>query len=123
MTDKLKFNDNEFDIVFANLSIHFFNEKDTQNLLNEIHRILKPNGLFIGSVNSTSAYEFIKDYVTEIEKYYYASNGRNVRLFDESQFEKYFNKFDKVVLNEVVETRFKHSKNMWEFIYKKYNNH
>ena len=71
MTDKLKFNDNEFDIVFANLSIHFFNEKDTQNLLNEIHRILKPNGLFTGSVNSTSAYEFIKDYVTEIEKYYY----------------------------------------------------
>lgn len=123
MTDKLKFNDNEFDIVFANLSIHFFNEKDTQNLLNEIHRILKPNGLFIGSVNSTSAYEFIKDHVTEIEKYYYASNERNVRLFDESQFEKYFNKFDKVVLNEVVETRFKHSKNMWEFIYKKYNNH
>ena len=58
--------------------------------------------------SSTSAYEFIKDHVTEIEKYYYASNGRNVRLFDESQFEKYFNKFDKVVLNEVVETRFKH---------------
>ena len=44
MTDKLKFNDNEFDIVFANLSIHFFNEKDTQNLLNAIYRILKPNG-------------------------------------------------------------------------------
>ena len=121
MTDKLKFNDNEFDIVFANLSIHFFNEEDTRKLLNEIHRILKPNGLFIGSVNSTSAYEFIKDRVTEIEKNYYASNGRNVRLFDESQFEKYFNKFDKVVLNEVVETRFKHSKNMWEFIYIKYN--
>ena len=119
MTDKLNFNDNEFDIVFANLSIHFFNEEDTQKLLNEIHRILKPNGLFIGSVNSTSAYEFIKDHVTEIEKNYYESNGRNVRLFDEPQFEKYFNKFDKVVLNEVIETRFKHSKNMWEFIYKK----
>ena len=119
MTDKLNFNDNEFDIVFANLSVHFFNEEDTQKLLNEIHRILKPNGLFIGSVNSTSAYEFIKDHVTEIEKNYYESNGRNVRLFDEPQFEKYFNKFDKVVLNEVIETRFKHSKNMWEFIYKK----
>ena len=123
MTDKFKFNDNEFDIVFANLSIHFFNEEDTQKLLNEIHRILKPNGLFIGSVNSTSAYEFIKDHVTEIEKNYYASNGRNVRLFDEPQFEKYFNKFAKVVLNEVVETRFNHSKNMWEFIYRKYNNY
>lgn len=119
MTDKLKFNDNEFDIVFANLSIHFFNEEDTQKLLNEIHRILKPNGLFIGSVNSTSAYEFIKDHVTEIEKNYYASNGRNVRLFDESQFEMYFKNFDKVVLNEIIEKRFKHSKNMWEFIYKK----
>ena len=114
---KYSINDNEFDIVFANLSIHFFNEEDTQKLLNEIHRILKPNGLFIGSVNSTSAYEFIKDHVTEIEKNYYASNGRNVRLFDESQFEMYFKNFDKVVLNEVIEKRFKHSKNMWEFIY------
>jgi SAM-dependent methyltransferase len=33
MTDKLEFNDNEFDIVFANLSIHFFSENDTKNLL------------------------------------------------------------------------------------------
>jgi len=75
--------------------------------------------LFIGSVNSTSAYEFIKDHVTEIEKNYYESNGRNVRLFDKSQFELFFKNFEKILLNEVIETRFKHSKNMWEFIYKK----
>lgn len=119
MTNKLKFNDNEFDIVFANLSIHFFNKEETHKLLNEIHRILKPNGLFIGSVNSTRAYEFIKDHVIKIEENYYGSNGRNVRLIDEAQFDLFFKKFEKIILNEVIETRFNHSKNMWEFIFKK----
>lgn len=119
MTDKFKFDDNEFDIVFANLSIHFFNENDTYELLKEIRRILKPNGLFIGSVNSSSAYEFIKEHVTQIEENYYNSNGRNVRLFNESQFEKFFKDFEKIILNEVTETRFNHSKNMYEFIYRK----
>ena len=117
MTEKFKFDDNEFDIVFANLSIHFFSEKDTQKLIKEIKRILKPNGLFIGSVNSTRAYEFIKDHVTKIEENYYDSNGRNVRLWNESQLDYYMKEFDKVILNEVIEQRFKHTKNMWEFIY------
>lgn len=31
ITDKLKFNDNEFDIVFANLSIHFLMKKIHKN--------------------------------------------------------------------------------------------
>lgn len=119
MTETFKFNDNEFDIVFANLSIHFFSEEDTNKLIKEIYRILKTNGLFIGSVNSVSAYEFIKDHVTEIEKNYYNSKGRKVRLFNKEQFDMFFKDYKEIVLNEVIETRFNHSKNMWEFIYKK----
>lgn len=118
MTKSFNIKDNEFDIVFANLSIHFFNEKDTINLLKEIKRILKPNGLFIGSVNSTKAYEFIKDHVTPIQENYYNSNGRLVRLWNEEEFNKFFKDYEKVLLNEIIETRFNKQKNMWEFIYK-----
>ena len=118
MTEKFKFDDNEFDIIFANLSIHFFSNNDTQKLMSEINRILKPNGIFIGSVNSTSAYEYIKDHIKEIEENYYESNGRNVRLWNEKQFDNYFKNFNKIILNEVIEERFNKQKNMWEFIYR-----
>lgn len=117
MTEPFSFADNEFDIVFANLSIHFFSTTDTKKLIKEIHRILKPNGYFIGSVNSTSAYEYIKDHVTKIEENYYNSKGRKVRLWNEEQFNTFFNDFKKIALNEVIETRFNKQKNMWEFIY------
>lgn len=30
MQEKLPFSDNEFDLVFANLSIHYFSDKDTK---------------------------------------------------------------------------------------------
>lgn len=119
MSEKLKFKDNEFDIVFANLSIHFFSKSETEKLIAEIKRILKPGGYFVGSVNSTSAYEYIKDHVTEIEENYYDSKGRYVRLWNEEQFEYFFKDFEKVLLNEVIEKRWDKQKNMWEFIYKK----
>lgn len=114
----LDYKDNEFDIVFANLSIHFLSDENTKNLLGEIKRILKPNGIFIGSVNSTKAYEFIKDHIIKLEDNYYDSNGRTVRLFDEKSFEKYFIDFDKITLTENVSDRFGKQKNKWEFVYK-----
>lgn len=114
----LDYKDNEFDIVFANLSIHFLSDENTKNLLSEIKRILKPNGIFIGSVNSTKAYEFIKDHIIKLEDNYYDSNGRTVRLFDEKSFEKYFIDFDKITLTENVSDRFGKQKNKWEFVYK-----
>ena len=51
MRDNLPFDDNRFDVVFASLSIHYFSDHDTKNLLSEIKRVLKDGGLFIGSVN------------------------------------------------------------------------
>ena len=118
MNKPLDYKDNEFDIVFANLSIHFLSDENTKNLLGEIKRILKPNGIFIGSVNSTKAYEFIKDHIIKLEDNYYDSNGRTVRLFDEKSFEKYFIDFDKITLTEKESDRFGKQKNKWEFVYK-----
>lgn len=51
MSEELPFENNSIDLVFANLSIHYFSNEDTQKLMKEIKRILKNGGLFIGSVN------------------------------------------------------------------------
>lgn len=119
MSNTLPFEDNSFDLVFANLSIHYFDEKTTQNLIKEIRRILKDGGYFIGSVNSSKGYEFIKDTAVEIEKNYYFSDKRNVRLWNMEQFNYFFKDFEKIALNEIRTLRWNKPKDMWEFIYMK----
>lgn len=50
--EELPFEDNSIGLINANLSIHYFDMKNTIKIFNEIHRVLTPNGLFIGRVNS-----------------------------------------------------------------------
>ena len=38
MKEKSPFSDSEFDLVFANLSIHYFSDEDTKKLMLEIKR-------------------------------------------------------------------------------------
>ena len=119
MTEPLPFADDAFDTVFANLSIHFFSKKDTENLIREIKRVLKSGGLFIGSCNSSSAYKYIADCSTVIEDgFYLEDGGRSVRLFDKAMFDCFFADFEEIVLTETETIRFNKSKNMWEFIYR-----
>ena len=120
MTELLPFSDKSFDVVFANLSIHFFSKTDTENLIAEIKRILKDDGVFIGSCNSSAAYKFIKDKSTVIEDgFYLEDGGRSVRLFDKAQFDYFFKDWRTVTLVETETVRFNKSKFMWEFIYRK----
>ncbi len=119
MSKNLPFDDAAFDVVFANLSIHFFDKETTQRLTGEIKRILKPNGLFIGSVNSSKAYEFVKDRAKVLDENYYLIGERYIRLFDSQSFDLFFRDFKKITLEETHITRFKGDKDMWEFIYQK----
>ena len=120
MTQPLPFADKSFDVVFANLSIHFFSENDTASLLSEIKRILKDDGIFVGSCNSSKAYKYIADSSTVLEDGFYREDGgRTVRLFDKAQFDRFFADWNKIVLTETETVRFNKSKIMWEFIYKK----
>lgn len=117
MSKPLPFADCAFDVVFANLSIHYFDEETTMALSDEIQRILKPNGLFIGSVNSSRAYEIVKDRLEVLAENYYASGARHIRLFDRPQFDRFFGKFKTLSLEETRTVRFRNAKDMWEFIY------
>ncbi len=120
MTEPLPFADKSFDVVFANLSIHFFSKNDTCALIAEVKRILKDGGIFIGSCNSSKAYKYIKDISTVIEDgFYREEGGRTVRLFDKKQFDLFFADWNKISLCEIETVRFNKSKNMWEFVYSK----
>ena len=119
MRGKLPFEDNKFDVVFANLSIHYFSDSDTKNLINEIKRILKSNGLFIGSVNGIQGLEKIKATAQELDYHYYFNKDKYIRLFDVEDLKKYLDVFDIIKIEERETIRFEHQKNYIVFIAKK----
>ena len=121
MSKPLPFEDGTFDVVFANLSIHYFDEETTFALSGEIYRILKPGGLFIGSVNSSVAYEIVKDKAKVLEDNYYLIGERYIRLFDRAQFDQFFGQFTTLSLEEIHTVRFKNQRDHWEFIFQKHN--
>lgn len=53
ITKPLNFEDETFDVVFAHLALHYFDDKTTTKIFNEIRRILKEDGLFFVKVKST----------------------------------------------------------------------
>ena len=119
MREKLPFEDNKFDVVFANLSIHYFSDSDTKSLMNEIKRILKKDGLFIGSVNGIQGLEKIKETAQELDYHYYYNKDKYIRLFDVEDVKKYLNIFDIIKIDERETVRFDHKKNYIVFIAKK----
>ena len=119
MMEKLPFTDNSLDLVFANLSIHYFSNENTQKLIKEIKRILKKGGLFIGSVNGIQGYEKIKDTAVELEKHYWFNKNKYVRLFDKEDLENYLSIFKILNIEERETVRFEHKKNYWIFFAQK----
>lgn len=117
--EKLPFDDNSIGLINANLSIHYFNMETTIKIFNEIYRVLKPNGLFIGRMNSDKNDEYIKETTKEIEKDFYYDYGRYFRLFNKEQFDMLTKGWRIIVLNEDITVRLDRKKALWEFILEK----
>ena len=117
--EKLPFKDNSVGLIDANLSIHYFDMENTVKIFNEIHRILKPDGLFIGRMNSDKNEGYVKETTKEIEKNFYYDYGRYFRLFNKEQFDILTKGWNIIVLNENVTIRLNRKKALWEFVFKK----
>ncbi len=119
MRKPLQFDDEKFDLVFANLSIHYFSDEETRNLLKEIKRILKDGGLLIGSVNGIQGLQNIKDTAEVLDHHFYLNKGKYIRLFDKKDLKEYLNSFDIIKIEERETIRFNYKKNYIIFIAKK----
>jgi len=78
----LNFKKNSFDIIYANLSLHYFDDFQTKKIFSDIFKILKNNGLLF--VNCKSDNDFKKENFKEISKNLYLINNKQYNFFSKN---------------------------------------
>ena len=119
MTKGLPFDDNFTDIIISDLSLHYFTEKKTFEILEEIKRVLKPNGILLFRVNSVKDVNHGAGEGTEIEPHLYETeDGRYKRFFDEEDIKSFFANWEELYLHEETMGRYGLEKVLWRGAFK-----
>jgi SAM-dependent methyltransferase len=113
----LPFRDNAFLIVIANLCLHYFTWAQTRSIIEEIGRILKPNGHLLARFNSTKDTNHGATGHEKIESGYYLVFGMGKRFFDEESLRELFKAHWKFLgCEEYTIQRHEKPKIVWEVI-------
>lgn len=114
MTKGLPFEDNFTDIIISDLSLHYFTKQKTFEVLNEIKRVLKPDGILLFRVNSVRDVNHGAGEGKEIEPHLYeTSDGRYKRFFDAQDLENFFIDWEKLYIHEETMGRYDLEKVLW----------
>jgi SAM-dependent methyltransferase len=120
MLDGFPFEDGTFDLIIADLCLHYFTEKETADILQEIKRILLPGGHLIFRVNSVNDKNHGAGDGTEIEHHVYETKaGTLKRFFDEEDIRRIFGDFEIEFLNEEIMSRYKLEKRLFRVCVRK----
>lgn len=93
--DGFDFDDLSFDIICADLCLHYFSMADTDYILEELNRIMKSDGHLFVRVNSLKDTLHGAGQGPEIEKHLYQmEDGTIKRFFDSEDIEDIFSDFD-----------------------------
>jgi len=92
------FKDNSFDIVYAHLSVHYFDARITQQVFDEMYRVLKTGGVVAVLCNSTSDPEHDTGKKLE-DDYFELEDGMRKRYFDIDSMKTFSHWFEPIVLD------------------------
>lgn len=114
MLDGFEFEDNSFEIVCTDLSLHYFREADTRRILNEIRRILIPGGHLFVRVNSVKDVNHGAGQGIEVEQHLYRTeDGMFKRFFDEEDVRRLFSDFEILFCEEQKMLRYSSEKTVF----------
>ncbi|MBW2982548.1 class I SAM-dependent methyltransferase [Candidatus Woesearchaeota archaeon] len=87
----LKFPENSFDVIYAHLSTHYFDDKTTTKIFDKLYKILKKDGLFLVKCKSTDDVMYGKG--KKIEDNFYILEGHARHFFDKDYMKDKLRKF------------------------------
>jgi SAM-dependent methyltransferase len=117
--DHFPFGNQSFDIVYSHMSIHYFNNEMTEHVFDEIHRVLRKNGILALLLNSLTDPE-IKNSKLISEDLYETPSGLIKRFFSEKSVQKFTGKkFKTIILDSEGETFKDETKTLVRYIGKK----
>ncbi|OOM05840.1 class I SAM-dependent methyltransferase [Clostridium saccharobutylicum] len=112
----LSFEDESVEVIIADLSLHYFNDETTKNIIREIKRVLKSDGRLIGRVNSINDLNYGAGSGQEIEKNFYLTEEGYKRFFNEEDIRCYFKEFAIEVCAEKSVMKYGNQKESFEFV-------
>lgn len=102
LREELPFDNEAFDVVYAHLSLHYFDYETTVRLLGEIQRVLKPGGVFAFFTNSVHDPEYNTG--KKIEEDYFQIDNTAKRYFSVETTRALTRYFDINLLDDKGET-------------------
>lgn len=114
ISEKLPFEDNSFDLIIADLSLHYFDSVTTKKIMQEVKRILSPKGCLLARVNSTQDVNHGAGKGEKIEDNFYFVGGYNKRFFTINDAEQFFSIIGKANAREADMSRFNKPKKVVE---------
>lgn len=102
LRDDLPFDSASFDVVYAHLSLHFFDTHTTLRLFDEIQRVLKKGGVLAFIVNSVNDPEYGSG--EELEPDFFQIGSMTKRYFSEKTAREFGQCFHISLLDEGGET-------------------
>ena len=120
MLDGLPFDDKSFEIVIADLCLHYFTKADTERIIGDIYRILIPGGHLILRVNSVNDTNHGAGQGTMIEDHVFEMENKMIkRFFDEADIRYFFRDFVIEFMNEEIMTRYSEDKRLYRVCVRK----
>lgn len=121
MRNRLPFRNESFDVVVADLSIHYFYWEKTREIMDEIRRILRADGVFLFRVNSVKDRNYGAGKGIEIERHYYSFGGNSKRFFDANDIDMLIaDTWQKIRAVEAQMDRYGMEKQVWEVALRKF---
>lgn len=118
LRDPLPYHQGAFEIIVADLSIHYLTTIETMRLVGELHRVLIPEGVVLCRVNSSSEAGASSGDAEIIEPgLLLERKGGLRRYFDRSMIEAFFEpQFTITELKEYVTHKYHKPKHVWQMV-------